>query len=93
MVEPDSALESNDSQGISKGMQRNVIATDANRPKAVAGKRIDEIERPHDEDLFPPPRAVLTNLVWHRGRGVIRHDVYTLGRQGKGLTPSVGLAR
>jgi hypothetical protein len=25
---------------------------------------------------------VLTDLVWHRGRGVIRHDVSTLGRQG-----------
>ena len=82
MVEPDGALETNDPQGISKGMQRYVVSTNANRPEPVAGERIDEIERPHDEDFFPPPRAVLTNLVWHRDRGVISHDVYTLGRQG-----------
>jgi hypothetical protein len=25
---------------------------------------------------------VLTDLVWHRGGGVIGHGVYTLGRQG-----------
>lgn len=74
-------------------MQRNVIATDANRAESVAGERIDEIERPHDEDFLPPPCAVLADLVWHRGRGVIRHDVSTLGRQGWGLTPSVGLGR
>ena len=48
----------------------------------VARERIDEIEGTHDEDLFPPPRAVLTDLFWHRGMGVIRHDVSTLGRQG-----------
>ena len=93
MVEPDGALETNDPHRISKGMQWNVVATDANGPESVAGKRIDEIERPHDEDLFPPPRAVLTNLFRHRGRGVIGHDVSTLGRQGWGLTPSVGLGR
>jgi len=82
VVEPDGALETNDPQGISKGMQRYVVATDANGPEPVAGERIDEIERPHDEDFFPPPRAVLANLVWHRDRGVIGHGVYTLGRQG-----------
>ena len=74
-------------------MQRYVVATNANGPEPVAGERIDEIERPHDEDLFPPPCAVLANLVWHRDRGVIGHGVYTLGRQGWGLTPSVGLMR
>ena len=73
-------------------MQRDIVATDANGPKAVAGERIDEIERPHDEDFFPPPRAVLTDLVWHWDRGVIGHGVYTLGRQGWGLRSSVGLA-
>jgi hypothetical protein len=36
---------------------------------------------------------VLTDLFRHRGRGVISHDVSTLGRQGWGLTPSVGLGR
>ncbi len=82
MVKPDGALETNDPQGISKGMQRYVVATNANGPEPVAGERLDEIERPHDEDFFPPPRAVLTDLVWHRGRGVIGHGVYTLGRQG-----------
>jgi hypothetical protein len=25
---------------------------------------------------------VLTDLIWHRDRGVISHDVSTLGRQG-----------
>ena len=92
MVEPDGALETYDPHGISKGMQRNVIATDSYRAESVAGERIDEIKRPHDEDLFPPPCAVLTDLVWHRGRGVIGHDVSTVGRAGLGLTPSVGLA-
>lgn len=82
VVQPDGALETNDPHGISKGVQWHIIATDANGPKAVAGEGIDEIERPHDEDFFPPPRAVLTDLVWHRGRGVIRHDVSTLGRHG-----------
>jgi len=93
VVKPDGALETNDPQGISKGMQRYVVATDANGPEPVAGERIDEIERPHDEDFFPPPCAVLTNFVWHRGRSGIRHGVSTLGRAGHGLMPSVGLGR
>lgn len=93
VIEPDATLEADDLHGVVEGVQRNVVATDANRPKAVAGKRIDEIERPHDEDFFPPPCAVLTDLVWHRGRGVIRHDVSTLGRTALGLMPSVGLGR
>ena len=82
MVQPDGTLEADDLHGVVERVQRNIIATDANGPEAVAGERIDEIEGAHDEDFFPPPRAVLTDLVWHRGRGVIRHDVSTLGRQG-----------
>ena len=82
MVQPDATLEADDLHGVVEGVQRNVVATDANGPKAVTGEGIDEIERPHDEDFFPPPRAVLTDLVWHRDRGVIGHGVSTLGRQG-----------
>ena len=82
MVQPDATLETDDLHGVVERVQRNIIATDANGPEAVAGERIDEIERPHDEDFFPPPRAVLTDLVWHRAWSVISHDVYTLGRQG-----------
>ena len=92
MVQPDGSLEADDLQGVVERVQRDVVATNANGSKAVAGERIDEIERPHDEDFFPPPRAVLTDLVWHWDRGVIGHGVYTLGRQGWGLRSSVGLA-
>ena len=90
MVQPDGTFKSDDPHCISKGMQWNIVATDANRPKAVTGEGIDEIEHPHDEDFFPPPRAVLAHLLWLRDRGVIGHDVSTLGRSELGLTPSVG---
>lgn len=93
VIEPDSTFEADDLHGIIERIQRDIITTDANRPEAVAGERIDEIKRPHDEDFFPPPRAVLTDLVWHRGGGVIGHDVSTVGRAGLGLMPSVGLGR
>lgn len=93
VIQPDGALETNDLHGVIERVQRDVIATYPNRPESVAGERIDEIERPHDEDFFPPPRAVLTDLVWHRGGGVIGHDVSTLGRAGLGPMPSVGLRR
>lgn len=93
VIQPDCALEADDLHGVVERVQRNVVATDANGPEAVTGERIDEIERPHDEDLFPPPCAVLTNFVWHRGRSGIRHGVSTLGRAGHGLMPSVGLGR
>ena len=93
MVEPNGALETNDPHRISKGMQWNVVATDADGPEAVAGERIDEIEGTHDEDLFPPPGAVLAHLLWFRGRNGVGHGVSTLGRTALGLTPSVGLAR
>ena len=92
VVQPNGTFESDDLHCVVEGMHWDVVATHANRPESVAGERIDEIERPHDEDFFPPPCAVLTNLVWHRGRGVIGHGVYTLGRTALGLTPSVGLA-
>ena len=90
MVQPNGTLEADDLHGVVERVQRDIVATDANGPKAVAGERVDEIEDTHDEDLFPPPRAVLTHLLWHRGGGVISHDVSTLGRSGQGLTPSVG---
>lgn len=93
MIEPDATLEADDLHGVVERVQRDVVSTNPNGPKAVTGERIDEIERPHDEDFFPPPCAVLTDLVWHRGGGVIRHDVSTLGRTGLGLAPSVGLRR
>ena len=93
MVQPDATLEADDLHGVIERVQRDVIATNANGPEPVTGERIDEIERPHDEDFFPPPCAVLTDLVWHRGRSGIRHDVSTLGRTALGLTPSVGLGR
>ena len=93
MVEPDAALEADDLHGVVERVQRDIIATDANRPEAVAGERIDEIEGTHDEDLFPPPGAVLAHLLWFRGRNGVGHGVYTLGRTALGLTPSVGLAR
>lgn len=67
VVQPNCALEADDLHGIVERVQRDVIAFNANGPEAVAGERIDEIERPHDEDLFPPPRAVLADLVWHWG--------------------------
>ena len=93
MVEPDAALEADDLHGVVERVQRDIIATDANRPESVAGERIDEIEGTHDEDLFPPPCAVLAHLIWLRGRSGIRHDVSTLGRTALGLMPSVGLGR
>ena len=82
VVQPDGTLEADDLHGVVERVQRDVVATDANRPKAVTGEGIDEIERPHDEDLFPPPRAVLADLVWRRGRSGIGHNVSTLGRAG-----------
>lgn len=82
MVQPDGALETDDLHGVVERVQRDVVAADVDGPEAVAGERIDEIEGAHDEDFFPPPRAVLTDLIWHRDRGVISHDVSTLGRQG-----------
>ena len=82
VVQTNGALEVDDLHGVVERVQRDIVALNADRPEAVAGERIDEIERPHDEDFFPPPRAVLTDLVWHRGGGVIGHGVYTLGRQG-----------
>ena len=93
MVEPDAALKADDLHGVVERVQRDVVATDADGPEAVAGERIDEIEHAHDEDLFPPPCAVLAHLLWLRGRSGIRHDVSTLGRTALGLMPSVGLGR
>ena len=82
MVQPDGTLEADDLHGVVERVQRDVVATNADRPEAVAGERIDEIERTHDEDLFPPPGAVLAHLLWLRGRNGVGHGVYTLGRQG-----------
>ena len=93
MVQPNGTLEADDLHGVVERVQRNIVATDANGPEAVAGERIDEIEGAHDEDLFPPPGAVLAHLLWFRGRNGVGHGVSTLGRQGWRLMPSVGLAR
>lgn len=82
MVQTNEALEADDLHGVVERVQRDVVALNADRPEAVAGQRIDEIEGTHDEDLFPPPGAVLAHLLWLRGWSVISHDVYTLGRQG-----------
>ena len=93
MVQTNCALEADDLHGVVERVQRDVVATDADGPEAVAGERIDEIEGTHDEDLFPPPGAVLAHLLWFRGRNGVGHGVSTLGRTALGLTPSVGLAR
>ena len=90
MVQPDTTLEADDLHGVVERVQRYIIATDADGPEAVAGERIDEIEGTHDEDLFPPPGAVLAHLLWFRGRDGVGHGASTLGRSGLGLTPSVG---
>lgn len=82
MIQPNATFKSDDLEGIVERVQRNVIATDANGPETVACKRVNEIKGTHDEDLFPPPGAVLTHLCWRRGGGVICHDASTLGRQG-----------
>lgn len=93
MVQPNGALEADDLHGVVERVQRDIIATDANRPESVAGERIDEIEGTHDEDLFPPPGAVLTHLLWFRGRNGVGHGASTLGRQDSPLMPSVGWGR
>ena len=93
MVQPDGTLEADDLHGVVERVQRDVVATNANGPKAVAGERIDEIEGAHDEDLFPPPGAVLAHLLWIRGRNGVGHGASTLGRQDSRLMPSVGWAR
>jgi len=85
VIQPNGTLEADNPHGISKGIQWNVVATDANRTEAVAGEGIDEIERPHDEDLFPPPGAVLTDLVWRRGGSGIGHGGHYL--RSAGLAP------
>ncbi len=82
MVQPNGTLEADDLHGVVKGVHGNVIATDANGAESVASERIDEIERPHDENFFPPPCAVLTHLLWIRVRNGVGHGVSTLGRQG-----------
>ena len=82
MVQPDGTLEADDLHGVVERVQRDIIAANANGPEPVTGERIDEIEGTHDEDLFPPPGAVLAHLLWLRGRNGIGHGVYTLGRQG-----------
>ena len=86
VVQTDGAFEPDDFHGISKGMHWNVIALHANGPESVAGERIDEIKRPHDEDLFPPPRAVLAHLVWRRGRDGVGHGASTLGLRRAGAS-------
>jgi len=93
VVQPDATLETDDLHGVVERVQRNIIATDANGPEAVAGERIDEIEGAHDEDFFPPPGAVLAHLLWIRGRNGVGHGASTLGRQDSRLMPSVGWAR
>jgi len=90
VVQPDAALETDDLHGVVERVQRDVVTLNADGPEAVTGQRIDEIERAHDEDLFPPPGAVLAHLIWFRDRNGVCHGVYTLGRSGLGLTPSVG---
>ena len=90
MVETNGALEADDLHGIVERVQRDIIATDTNRAESVTCERVDEIEGAHDEDLFPPPGAVLAHLLWFRGRDGVGHGASTLGRSGLGLTPSVG---
>ncbi len=79
MIQPNCSLKPNDFQSVVKRIEGNVVASYSYGTKAVAGQRIEKIERPHDEDLFPPPCAVLAYLVWHRGRSGVGHGVYTLG--------------
>ena len=82
VIQTDGTFEADYLHGVVERVQRDVVTTNANGPEAVAGERIDEIERPHDEDLFPPPRAVLAHLLWLRGRSGIGHNVSTLGPTG-----------
>ena len=93
MVQTNGTLEADDLHGVVERVQRDIIATDTDGSEAVSGERINVIERPHDEDFFPPPGAVLAHFLWFRGRNGVGHGASTLGRQDSRLMPSVGWAR